>query len=147
MTGNHIHFVAFDRAFQGDCRFLGDKAVAENRCHFLDGSFIQFQFGSYLTIGKVQTHEVEAEHPDGERLMMPSKDGTGQVIEGAVTHATEVALSVGLCFVTSVFDDFGGVAVGTFDTSGPAKLSNHLITFGVVDQSVNVQTHRVNCFT
>ena len=48
--------------------------------------------------------------------MMFGKDGASQVIERAVTHVAVVTLPVGLRLVTPVFDDFGGVAVGTFDT-------------------------------
>ena len=73
--------------------------------------------------------------------MVSGKDRSCQVVEGAVTHFTEVALAGGLCFVASIFDDFGGVAVGTFDPLRPAQVANHLITFGVIDQSVNVNSH------
>ena len=147
MTCYHIHFVAFDRTFKREGRLLSNNAVAKNGGHFVDGSLIQFQFGGNLPIGKVQTHEVEAEHPNGEWLMMSGKDRTGQIVEGAVTHSAKVTLAVALCFIRSIFNDFGGVAVRTFDTVCPAKLANHLIAFGVVDQSVNVQSHRVDCLT
>jgi len=74
--------------------------------------------------------------------MMTSKDRAGEVVEGAIAHATEVSLSVRLGGIVSVFDDFGGVAVRTFDVVFPTKVSNHFVALGIVDQSVNVQSHR-----
>ena len=74
--------------------------------------------------------------------MMSGKDRSCEVIERAVTHVAEVTLSVGLCFVESVFDDLGGVAVRAFDTFRPTKLANHRVALGIIDQSVNVQSHR-----
>ena len=67
---------------------------------------------------------------------MTGKDGAGEVIEGAIAHAAEVSLPVGLGFVVSVFDDFGGVTVGTFDSFFPSKLSHHVVALGIVYQSV-----------
>ena len=53
-------------------------------------------------------------------------------------------MPVGLGGGVSIFDDFGGVAVRTFDLVFPTKVSNHFIALGIVDQSVNVQSHRAN---
>ena len=75
---------------------------------------------------------------------MTRKDGAGEVIEGAVAHSTEVSLPVGLGVIVSVFDDFGGVAVRTFDSFFPSKVPNHFVALGCVDQSVNVQSYRVH---
>jgi len=41
----------------------------------------------------------------------------------------------------SIFDNFGGVAVGTFDSFRPAEVANHFVVFGVIDQAVNVESH------
>ena len=32
--------------------------------------------------------------------------------------------------------------VGTFDSFRPAEVANHFVAFGVIDQSVNVESHR-----
>ena len=75
---------------------------------------------------------------------MTGKDSAGEVIEGTIAHSAEVSLPVGLGVIVSVFDDFGGVAVRTFDTVFPSKVSNHFVALGIVDQSVNVHSHRVH---
>ena len=76
--------------------------------------------------------------------MMTGKDGAGEIVEGAIAHSAEVSLPVGLGGVMSAFDDFGGVAVRTFDLVFPTKVSNHFVALGIVDQSVNVQAYRVH---
>ena len=74
--------------------------------------------------------------------MVSGEDGAGEVVKGAVAHSAEVSLSVGLAVIVSVFDNFGGVAVRTFDFVFPSKVSNHFIALGIINQSVNVQSHR-----
>ena len=46
----------------------------------------------------------------------------------------------------AVFDDFGSVAMGVFDALGPTKFPHHLIAFGVIDQSLNIQSYPT-CFS
>ena len=72
--------------------------------------------------------------------MVSGEHGAGQVVKGSVAHSTDVSLSIRLCFVASVFGNFGGMATGTFDAFGPTKLPNHFVTLGVVDQSLNVES-------
>ncbi len=72
---------------------------------------------------------------------MPGEHGSGEVVEGAVAHSAEVSLPLRLGFIGPVFDDLCGVTVRALDAYGPTKLSYHLVAFGVVDQSVNVDSH------
>ena len=73
--------------------------------------------------------------------MMSGEHGVGQVVKRTVTQTAKVALLIRLCFVTSIFDDLGSVAMGTFDAFWPTELANHLVALGIVDQSVNVKPH------
>lgn len=141
MTRHDIHFVALDRSREFDLRLLGDDAGSKRRRHFVDLRFTHFQFVGDLSIGKVQTHQVQAEHPNGKRPMMPGEDRFCQVVERFVARAAKVMLAIGLNVVVSVFDDVVRLAMRTFDAFGPAKTSHHLVALGVVDQSVNVEPH------
>lgn len=141
MPRNDINLVAFDRAFQLGLRFLCDNAVAEDCGHLLNGVFVHLQFGGDLPIGEIQSHKVKAKHPNAQGLMMPGEHGSGEVVEGTVAHSAEVALPLRLRVIVSVFGDFGRVAVWAFDAFGPTKTANHLVAFGVVDQSLNVNSH------
>jgi hypothetical protein len=85
--------------------------------------------------------KIQAKHPHRKRLMMPGKHRVGQVVEGAVAHPTKVALTVRMSFVVTVFDDLRRMTMRAFATCQPAKLPTHLVTFGVVDQSMHVDAH------
>jgi len=73
--------------------------------------------------------------------MGTGKDGIRQVIKGAIALSAKVSLAMGMSFIESIFDDFRSVAVGTFDWSCPPKLTYHFVTFCVIDQSLNVNSH------
>ncbi len=103
--------------------------------------FTYFQFPGDLGVRQIQSHEVEAKHPIAQRAMMTGRHRVGQIIERPATIAANIVLTVGLFRIMSVFDGVVRVAMGAFDSFGPTKLLNHLIAFGVVDQSVNVNSH------
>ena len=117
--------------------------------HFLNRILVHLQLGGDLPIGKVQSHKVlfglstnkQAKHPDGKRLMMPGKHGSGQVVERPVAHPAKVVLTIRLRFVVSVFGDLRRMTAWTLNAFRPAKLPHHLVTFRVVDQSLNVDSH------
>jgi len=74
---------------------------------------------------------------------MADQYGVGQVAKRSVIPATEVMLAIRLDGSVSVFGDVGCIAVRAFDVFRPSKLVYHLITFGIIDQSVNVESHSV----
>lgn len=141
MSCRHIHFVALDRTREFDLRFLGDDAAAQDRGHLLDLRFGHFQFVGDLHVGQVQPHEIEAKHPSTQGPMMACEHGFRQVVERFSTTTAKVMLTVGLDDIVSVFDDVIRMAMGALGSFGPAELPYHLVAFGVVDQSVNVQSH------
>jgi hypothetical protein len=73
--------------------------------------------------------------------MMSGEHGVGQVVERSAALSTEIMLAIRLDGIMSVFDNVSIVAMGTFDAFRPTKLSHHLVTSGVIDQSVNVESH------
>ena len=42
---------------------------------------------------EIQSHEVETQHPDFQRLMMARKNGVGQIIKAGVAVGTLLALT------------------------------------------------------
>jgi len=58
--------------------------------------------------------------------------------EPAKAALTKIALTIGLRFVVSVFDDATDVTVRTLDLFRPPESPHHPVTFCVVDPSVNV---------
>ncbi len=73
--------------------------------------------------------------------MVSRENGFGQIAECFAAIATKVMLTIGLNGVVSVFDDVIVMAMRTFNPFGPAEASHHLVAFGVIDQSVNIESH------
>ena len=68
----------------------------------MDVVFIQTQFPGDLEIGEVQSHEIQAQHPDSQRLMMSNQDCPGQVIEATAAAFAAVALAVTLSLIVAI---------------------------------------------
>src|SRR6266511_4060491 len=93
MSRHHIDFVAFHLATERDLRLALHDALAQLRCHDLGIVRIQIEFLSDLLIREIQSHEVEAEDPGPQRLMMTGEDGTGQVVILCLAGLSPVPLS------------------------------------------------------
>jgi hypothetical protein len=68
----------------------------------------------------MQSHEIETQHPDLQRLMMSRKDGVSQIIKALVTVVTLVALTGGFRVITATLDDVFGLTRGAGDAVWPA---------------------------
>jgi hypothetical protein len=142
VTGNNIHLVGFDLAIQndsGDFRHQTVPQVARHRLHVI---FVQAQFPGDLSVGQVQTHEVEAQDPDPQRLMMASQNRACQVVKPRFTVLAAVALPMALCVIMAVTNDRARRAGRATHTIGPSMLTDQLIALGVIDQSREIDQRR-----
>src|SRR5262245_11639136 len=110
MPGHDVDFVALDLAFQSHRRPALDDALPQPSGHVLDITTVEIELLSNLLIRQIQAHEVQAQHPDLQRLMMAGEDGSGEIIEAALTVVAVVPLSMGLGIIPAVLDDVPGVA-------------------------------------
>jgi hypothetical protein len=94
-----------------------------------------------LFIREIQPHEIEAEDPDPQRLVMAGEDRPGHVIEVFLTGLAVRALSLGLGRIVTLFGDLRRVAMGTSYAFGPAQLADGFETLQVVDEVLDVD-HR-----
>jgi len=94
--------------------------VAQLTRHLMHVRLVEIEFLGHLSIREVQAHEVQAQHPDPKRLMMTSKDRVGSIVEVAATGLAQVALTLGLGVVTTLFGDLRAVTGWTTDTVWPA---------------------------
>jgi hypothetical protein len=65
--------------------------------------------------------------------MMTGKDGVGSLVEVAVTGRAQVALTLRLSVVTTLFDDLRAVTGWTTDAVWPAEGTDGLKACGVVE--------------
>ena len=63
------------------------------------------EFFSNLTVGNIESHQIQAGNPNLKGLMMTAEDGVGQVIEIAVTMPALVVLTVSLHGIMPVLFD------------------------------------------
>ena len=134
MARDHIEFVALDLAAQVRLRLPGDDPSTQLCCHLVDFTRRQIQLLGDLLLGQIQAHQIEAEHPDAERLVMSGEDGPGQVIEISAALPAVIALAGTLSIVAPTFPDVAGPAVRTLQAIGPAHLADGFITFVVINQ-------------
>src|SRR4029453_18803787 len=69
--------------------------LTQLRRHLIHITLMHRQFVGDLLVRHVESHEIETQHPDFQRLMMAGKDGVGQIITALVTVVTLVALTGG----------------------------------------------------
>ena len=81
VPGHDVNLVDLHLSFQFHRRRFGDQAAAQLLRHDLHVRTVQTQFQRDLPVGKVQTHEVEAQHPDPQWLVVPGQHRAGEVIE------------------------------------------------------------------
>jgi len=77
MSCYHIDFVEFDFAAESLDRLALDDPFAELGGHLLGVVGVDIELVADLFIREIQTHEIEAEDPDPQRLMVAGKDSTG----------------------------------------------------------------------
>src|SRR5215468_1393559 len=69
---------------------------------------IERQFVGNLLIRYIQAHEIEAQHPDFQRLMMARKNGVGQIIKAGIAGVALIALACRFRVIKATLDNLGG---------------------------------------
>src|SRR3954453_14693666 len=110
------------------------QPLAEVLGHRLHVRGVQAQFLRDLPVGEVQPHQVEAQNPHAQWLMVPAQHRAGQIVEASMARLAQVALPVPLAFVMAIADDHGIVAVRAAHASWPTMLTHKLKTLGLVQQ-------------
>ena len=110
--------------------------------HLLHITAIERQCLPNLLVRQVESHEIQTQDPDFQRLMMARKDGVGQIIKALVTIVTLVALTRGFRVIKAALDDVLRLTRGAGDTIWPASCAYRLITLHIIDQIRDVDLHR-----
>src|SRR3954467_6060899 len=135
MPGDTINLIDLGSAFPLRDRRPSEQTLAKLLGHRLHVRGIQAQFLSDLPVGEVQPHQIEAQDPHAERLMMSRQHRAGQVVEPSMARLAQVALSMPLSFIMAVADDHGTVAVRAAHAIRPAMLTHKFKALGLVQQA------------
>ena len=141
-----LPFVASRDVNLVDCNFarqlnrwhFGDQAAAQLLRNGLHVRSIQAQLKGDLPVGKVQAHEVEAQHPHPQRLVVPGQHRSGQVVEAPSACFAPVATPEELCVVVAVADYCIVVAGRAPNAVRPAVLAHEGEAFRIVHQTRKV---------
>lgn len=142
MARHNIDLVDLDGARKLHRSDPGDETIAQARCHFVHVVLVQLKFARDLQIGKIEAHEVKAQNPQAQGLMMAGQDRAAQVIEASPTAFAPVALAVRLRIVPTVATDALAGATGAAHRIGPTMLTNELVTLAIVDESGEIDQLR-----
>jgi hypothetical protein len=106
--------------------------------HRLNLAFADPQFASNLAVRQVQTHEIQAQDPDPQGLVMARQNRPGQIVEALAAAVTQIALAVPLGLVSTVAHNLWPAAPGTLNPLRPAVLADQLKALGIIDQERQV---------
>jgi hypothetical protein len=137
-----IDLVHLHGTLELDLRRFGQQALAQARRHCLDAVLIQTEFVGDLTVGEIETHEIQAQNPYAERLMTPGQDRPGQIVEAAAATLATVALPLLLGVVDPVAYDAVTATARAANAVGPTVLTDQLVTLRVVDEGGEVDQFR-----
>ena len=99
---------------------------------------MEIEFLGNLVVREVEPHEIQAQDPHPQGLMMAGKDRVRQIVKASLTGLAQGALTLRLSVVASLLRHLSTLTPGTTDTVGPAEGANGLKTFGVVNESLYV---------
>jgi hypothetical protein len=138
VPGHDVDLVDLDLACQPHGRGFGNQSTAQLLGHGLHIRPVEAQFLGNLPDREVQPHEVQAQHPHPQRLVMAGQHRAGEVVKAPRAPLAAVALPVRLAIVAPVADHRGGVAPGATHAFWPAVLAHEGEALGVVHQAGQV---------
>jgi hypothetical protein len=143
MTSRDVYLVGFDLAAQGDGLFFYHHPFAQLTGHRLHIAHRQAQLSRNLFIGKVQAHEVQAQHPYSQRTVVPFEDRPTQIVKLLSASMVDVPLPVRIAVMVPSFFDLVRIAARAANPIRPAQLAYHLITLRIVDQLLDTDHARI----
>src|SRR5918995_6316998 len=126
VPGDNVELVELNVPAQDDVGRLRHDAVAQHLGHGLGVALTQTQFLRDLTVRQVHSHEVRAQYPGRDGLMMSGQNGSRQIIEAILAGLAQVSLSVPLAIVMAVADHSCAAAVEADNAVRPAELTNDI---------------------
>jgi len=142
VPGHDVDLVDFHLAFERHLWRLGDQAAAQVLRHGLHVRPANAQFACDLPVGKVQPHEVEAQNPHAQPLVVPGQHGAGEIVEAGCTGFAPMPLPSRLRAVAPVPDHRRAAAPGALHALRPVVLAHKGEALGIVHQAGKVDQVR-----
>src|SRR4051812_16598246 len=142
VAGHHVNLIDLHLTLQPGCGDFGHEATAQMLRHGLHVGRAQVQLQGDLPVREVQAHEVEAQHPHAQRLMVSGQHCPGEVVKAPDTGLAAIALPMRLGVVAPVADHCTAAAAGTAHALWPAVLAHEGEALGIVHQAGKVDQVR-----
>src|SRR5215467_5660479 len=117
-------------------------ATTQRSRHLIGITLMDGQLVGNLLVRQVQSHEIQTQDPDFQRLMMSGKNSVSKIIEACVAVVTLIALTSGFRIIKAALDDMLRRTRWTGDAIWPTQLPHGLITLDVIDQVCDIDLHR-----
>jgi hypothetical protein len=98
-----VDLVALDLAAEGDLRLPKDYPLPQRGGHPPGVIRVEVEFLGDLLVGEVQPHEVQAQDPDPQRLVVAGEDRPGQVVEPAAAAVALIHVPSAIAELRSTF--------------------------------------------
>jgi hypothetical protein len=95
---------------------------------------MEIEFLGHVVVREVEPHEIPAQYPPPQGWMMPGKERVRPIVKASRTGLAQVALTLGLGVVASLFSHRKALTTWTTDTVWPAEGADGLKTLGGVDE-------------
>ena len=87
MTGHDVDLVSLHLTVEPDVGLTLDQTLAELAGHGLDGALVEVEFLGDLPVRQVEAHEIQAQHPGPQWLVMAGQNRAGEVVEARPLHS------------------------------------------------------------
>ena len=123
--------------------FFYHHPFAQLADHRLHNSHRQTQLSRNRFIGKVQAHEVLAQHPYSQRTVVSFEDRPTQIVKLLSACMVDVPLPVRIAVMVPSFFDLVRIAARAANPIRPAQLVYHFLTLRIVDQLLDTDHARI----
>jgi hypothetical protein len=95
---------------------------------------LEIEFVGNVAVREVESHEIQAQYPHSQGLMMASKDRIRQSVKASLAGLAQVALTLGLRVIASLLGNIKTITMGARDPVWPAEGADRLKTFSIIDE-------------
>ena len=143
MTCYDVDLVAFNFSTELYGGLFSIHSRAQGPGHVLNVVFVEIELGCNLQVRQIQTHQVKAQNPDAQRLMVSFEDGSREIVEIDVTALAMVPLASRLGLITSVSNNLGAAALWAAYAFRPSDVTDSVEAFGIVDQVIDLDEQSI----
>jgi len=128
-----VDFVTFNFSRELEGGLSGIHSRTQGFGHVLNVVFVQVKLGCNLQVRQIEAHQVKAQYPDPQGLMVAFEDGSGKIVEVAATALAMIPLASRLGLIMSMPNNLAAAAIRAPCTVWPSDVADSFKAFGIID--------------